>query len=551
MITSTYLPISGGTLTGDLLFSDSGTALRGIYGTVGLYDSWRLIGGASAENSGWLELATADDGTEPIYVRQYKYDENNPGDNFNNPIRTATLLDESGNTSFPGTVTASAFSGNASSATKATQDGSGNEIVSTYSTKTELSNCLPLAGGSITGLLSITNTGIRNYSEGIRIHNTTPGAWDTIMLCGSDNAGDLGTSANSWAVLNNDGNFYITRNGSGNGGSSTLSNVNSLWGVNTNTPTHTLTVNGSGSFTDPIDSTYRSPNFIGGVSNAVINCKGSGYVGWINGPTREGRASISTYPDLDNVIYFNYGTSADIAANTNVVTSIRFDLAASSILASRATFNSSTDVTLSSYGSEPLTIVSGANNLGIDGDEIQARANGAATDLFLNRKGGPVHFGVNQYYITSDGSNYTGNATTSYSSNYIKSNTWNWSGVGPQGTEGTVRKIASITDMRYLEIDGGNMVGNMETKGIVKISMTYIDGLIISNNSTVSTNFGYVITSTYSGRGGKVNIDLYLQERSGENYYNILVSKLVGSSISFESPSAAAIPAPVGYVAIS
>ena len=95
------------------------------------------------------------------------------------------------------------------------------------------------------------------------------------------------------------------------------------------------------------------------------------------------------------------------------------------------------------------------------------------------------------------------------------------------------------------------MVGNIETKGIVKISMTYIDGLIISNNSTVSTNFGYVIKSTTGGNGGTVNIDLYLQERDGENYYNILVSKLVGSSISFESPSIAAIPAPSGYVAIS
>ena len=151
----------------------------------------------------------------------------------------------------------------------------------------------------------------------------------------------------------------------------------------------------------------------------------------------------------------------------------------------------------------------------------------------------------------------TGNAATatiansSYYSNYIKSNTWNWSGVGSQGAEGTVRKIASITDMRYLEIDGGNMVGNIETKGIVKISMTYIDGLIISNNSTVSTNFGYVITSTTSGRNGKVNIDLYIQERTGENYYNILVSKFVGSAISFESPSAEVIPAPAGYVAIS
>ena len=105
--------------------------------------------------------------------------------------------------------------------------------------------------------------------------------------------------------------------------------------------------------------------------------------------------------------------------------------------------------------------------------------------------------------------------------------------------------------MSYLEIDGVNSVGYEGLKGIVKISIAYIDGIIISNNSTASTNFGYVITSTTSGNNGKVNIDLYLQERSGENYYNISVSKLVGSSISFESPSIAAIAAPSGYIAIN
>lgn len=81
--------------------------------------------------------------------------------------------------------------------------------------------------------------------------------------------------------------------------------------------------------------------------------------------------------------------------------------------------------------------------------------------------------------------------------------------------------------------------------------MAYMNGIIISNDSTVAPNLGYVITSTTGGNNGKVNIDLYLQEMPGENYYNILVSKLVGSAISFESPSAAAITAPAGYVAIS
>ena len=207
----------------------------------------------------------------------------------------------------------------------------------------------------MTGLLSITSvTG--DYSEGIRIH-PAPNSWTTIMLCGSDNTGDSGTSTNSWGIFNKEGQFYITRNALINGGSSTLSNINNLWGVNTDSPTHTLTVNGSGSFTGPINSIYSSPTFIGGLSNAAVNCKGDGggYIGWMNGTTKEGRASISTYPYQDNVMYFSYATRAAIAANDNVVTSIRFDLAASSILASRATFNSSTDVSLSSFGSDIVT----------------------------------------------------------------------------------------------------------------------------------------------------------------------------------------------------
>lgn len=52
------------------------------------------VGGGS--NEGYLELATKDDGTEPIYVKQYG----------SSSTRTATLLDGSGNTSFPGTVSA-------------------------------------------------------------------------------------------------------------------------------------------------------------------------------------------------------------------------------------------------------------------------------------------------------------------------------------------------------------------------------------------------------------------------------------------------------------
>lgn len=59
-------------------------------------DMFRIrCGGPS--NQGWVEIATADDGTEPIYVRQYT-------GAFSSVTRTLTLLDGSGNTICPGNL---------------------------------------------------------------------------------------------------------------------------------------------------------------------------------------------------------------------------------------------------------------------------------------------------------------------------------------------------------------------------------------------------------------------------------------------------------------
>ena len=62
-------------------------------------DHFRILVGGTAGNAGYVEIATADDSTEPIHVRQYS-------GVFATLTRTATLLDSSGNTTFPGSVTA-------------------------------------------------------------------------------------------------------------------------------------------------------------------------------------------------------------------------------------------------------------------------------------------------------------------------------------------------------------------------------------------------------------------------------------------------------------
>lgn len=77
--------------------ANGGTALR-IFGSMTSSDFIRIEGQGKDDN-GSLEIATADNGNEPIYVRQYT-------GSFATISRTLTLLDSNGNTSCPGTVNA-------------------------------------------------------------------------------------------------------------------------------------------------------------------------------------------------------------------------------------------------------------------------------------------------------------------------------------------------------------------------------------------------------------------------------------------------------------
>ena len=91
------------TQAGKIVGSTTGvTPLDLVYGSMADNDYFRIRVGATGSDAGFVELATADNGTEPIYVRQYN-------GVFTSLVRTATLLDGGGNTQFPGTVTAASF----------------------------------------------------------------------------------------------------------------------------------------------------------------------------------------------------------------------------------------------------------------------------------------------------------------------------------------------------------------------------------------------------------------------------------------------------------
>ena len=158
-----YLPLSGGTLTGNLNFANASTGIRGITGTIGDNDFWRVVGGATSTDSGYLELATGDSANEPIYIRQYT-------GKFTTIKRTVTLLDGSGNTSFPGQVTATTFNGIATNSAK----------LGGYSLTNgnNYFNVIPL----------VRADGIMEVGHYLDFHNTSPSTFDYDVRVQAENS---------------------------------------------------------------------------------------------------------------------------------------------------------------------------------------------------------------------------------------------------------------------------------------------------------------------------------------------------------------------------
>ena len=88
---------SNSVVTNTFTISNTVTISEGaqIKGTMASNDSWWIKGGGS-DDAGYLEIGTADNGYESIYIRQFTSN--------NTLAREAIILDGSGNTTFPGHV---------------------------------------------------------------------------------------------------------------------------------------------------------------------------------------------------------------------------------------------------------------------------------------------------------------------------------------------------------------------------------------------------------------------------------------------------------------
>lgn len=90
-------------------------------------------------------------------------------------------------------------------------------------------NYLPSNGGDLDGTLHVKPT-TGSYTEGMRVYPYE--GWSTVMLNGTDNTGTSGTSPKSCGLFNNDGQFYITKNGANTSPTAIFSNTDGTWRAN-------------------------------------------------------------------------------------------------------------------------------------------------------------------------------------------------------------------------------------------------------------------------------------------------------------------------------
>ena len=132
-------------------------------------DQFRILVGGTASNAGYAEIATADDGTEPIYVRQYT-------GVFSTIKRTLTLLDGNGYSYFPSYINIGGNEGNNSSPNRVWGSNGSDTFLRSYLTSALSVNYANSSGNAnylaytdvANGVLSAaqTNLSFRNSASG-------------------------------------------------------------------------------------------------------------------------------------------------------------------------------------------------------------------------------------------------------------------------------------------------------------------------------------------------------------------------------------------------
>lgn len=225
---------SGDTMTGTLSFANN---TGGVMGTMGDDDYYRIVGRTNGYDNGYLEIATADGGTEPIHVRQY-------AGVFTNLVRTATLLDENGNTSFPGTVYSQGFMKTNSDNSMLLLGGGGHKPIADFATVSQLGNFVSKSGDAMAGplVISTNNDALTVTTSGsvlnAKLYNSSS---DSIIRMQSTNNPfwDIRAQADGRFLLENNSVTRLSMDSSANinfSGTSLKFNGHNIWDANNLNP---------------------------------------------------------------------------------------------------------------------------------------------------------------------------------------------------------------------------------------------------------------------------------------------------------------------------
>jgi len=248
-------------------------------------DHFRILVGGTASNAGFAEIATADDGTEPIFVRQYT-------GVFSTLIRTATLLDGSGNTSFPGSITGNSIirsggtssqylmaDGSVSTLTNPITGSGDINTVSKFTGGTTIGNSQITDNGTSVSIGSVTTFGKLNVTNGnahlnIYFSTLSSAGWDSNLYVRAGNSN--GVSSLNLGYIGSDNDAYIKRNSDGRLSLGTSQNDrlsiflggNVLVGTGSNAG-FKLDVNGTGRFSGNLTANGAKPQlYVSGDSSA-------------------------------------------------------------------------------------------------------------------------------------------------------------------------------------------------------------------------------------------------------------------------------------------
>lgn len=283
-------------MTGNLLFSNTGDTngnALGIGGVNGANDGWAIRGYQTSQNRGCLEIAVGDDGDEGIYVRQYTSGQyklpfmNKAGSASGLTYREIVLMEPgTGNSIFPGTVTATTFkgslSGNADSATKATKDSDNQQINTTYI------KGLSVSGKTITYTKGNGTTGTITTQDTVYSHPSTSG--NKHIPAGGSSGQILRWSADGTATWGSDNNTTYST------GTASASGITKLYTGTGSATDGTMTQSAITSALNGKSPTSHTHNYAGSSSagGAANSANKLATARTINGTSFDGSGNITT-----------------------------------------------------------------------------------------------------------------------------------------------------------------------------------------------------------------------------------------------------------------